>query len=60
MSDDALAYLVEAFGDVSDAELQRFLDAAPITQQPHTDLRELAFPRPLLTEGRETAQAALA
>ena len=30
--DDALAYLVEAFGHVSEAELQAFLDATPRVQ----------------------------
>ncbi|WP_232631013.1 hypothetical protein [Methylobacterium sp. Leaf118] len=31
MADDALSYLVEAFGHVSEAEIQAFLDTAPST-----------------------------
>lgn len=40
MADDALNYLVEAFGHVSDAEIQAFLDTVPAT--PHLRVVHLA------------------
>ncbi len=58
MSDDALAYLVEAFGHVSEAELKRFLDAAPVPAPALPDLREVAIAAAVLAEPREPAQAA--
>jgi len=60
MSDDALAYLVEAFGHVSEAELKRFLDAAPVPAPAPAlpDLREVAIAAAVLAEPREPAQAA--
>lgn len=58
MSDDALAYLVEAFGHVSEAELNSFLDGAPAPAQTLPDLREVTVAAAVLTEAREPAQAA--
>lgn len=60
MSDDALAYLVEAFGHVTNAELQRFLDAAPVIPQPSSDLRESVFAGAILVESPDVIQAARA
>jgi hypothetical protein len=60
MSDDALAYLVEAFGDVTDAELQRFLDTTPAILQPSSDLRDSVIAGAILVESPEVLQAARA
>ncbi|WP_342148184.1 hypothetical protein [Methylorubrum sp. SB2] len=56
MSDDALAYLVEAFGHVSEAELKAFLDGVPA--QPLPDLHEVTIAAAVLADAREPAQAA--
>ncbi len=60
MSDDALAYLVEAFGHVSEAELKNFLEDAPVPAQPLPDLGEVTLAAAVLAETREPAQAARA
>ncbi|WP_156383789.1 hypothetical protein [Methylobacterium sp. Leaf456] len=58
MSDDALAYLVEAFGHVSEAELNAFLDAAPVPAQTLPDLRETVLAAAVPTQAHEPARAA--
>lgn len=62
MSDDALAYLVEAFGHVSDAELQSFLDGTPVSAPPVPDLGKAALAATVLPSSPlvrpEPAQAA--
>lgn len=60
MSDDALAYLVEAFGHVSEAELKSYLDGASVPAQPLPDLREVTLAAAVLVEAREPGQAARA
>ncbi|GAB6841802.1 hypothetical protein HNR00_001897 [Methylorubrum rhodinum] len=40
MSDDALAYLVEAFGHVSEAEILSFLDGTALIAPPASDIDE--------------------
>lgn len=58
MSDDALAYLVEAFGHVSETELRSFLDAVPAAVAPASDRPDVAPVIAVQVEAREPAQAA--
>lgn len=43
MSDDALADLVEAFGHVTEAEMQSFLDDVPASTRPVAVIDEAAL-----------------